>query len=72
MEGGMWDILNNWLQEATEADNSPFLVELLKVYKQLPVTVEVMKQNNAAKTIKQISKSKDESKYLRVTVPLFT
>ncbi|XP_064616876.1 serine/threonine-protein phosphatase 1 regulatory subunit 10-like [Liolophura sinensis] len=61
MEGGMWEILNNWLQEATESDNSPFLVELLKVYKQLPVTVEVMKQNNAAKTIKQISKSKDET-----------
>ena len=63
VEAGGWDVLNNWLQESKEHDNHPVMLEILKVYQALPVTVEMLKKNNAAKTIKQLGKSNDnESK----------
>ena len=55
-EGG-WDVLNDWLQLARADINDAFLRELLKVYSQIPITVNLLKQNSCAKTIKQISKS---------------
>ena len=36
------------------------LVEMLKVYQSLPVTVDILKTNNAAKTIKQLCKCDSE------------
>ena len=43
-----------------EEENYPVLVEMLKVYQSLPVTVDILKTNNAAKTIKQLCKSESE------------
>ncbi|XP_060065706.1 serine/threonine-protein phosphatase 1 regulatory subunit 10-like [Ylistrum balloti] len=57
---GGWDILNVWLEDSKNTENTPILVELLKVYQQLPITVELLKKNGAAKTIKQFRKSEDE------------
>ncbi|KAH3796853.1 hypothetical protein DPMN_150428, partial [Dreissena polymorpha] len=65
MTGGGWDALNDWLQECREEDNMPMLCEILKVYKTLPVTVEILKTNKAAKTIKQLCKQDhDDAKSL--------
>lgn len=57
IESGGWEVLNTWLQEAKNADNTPFLMEILKVYSGMPVTVSLLKKTNCAKTIKQLSKS---------------
>ncbi|XP_033732806.1 serine/threonine-protein phosphatase 1 regulatory subunit 10-like [Pecten maximus] len=57
---GGWDILNVWLEDSKNTENTPILVELLKVYQQLPITVDLLKKNGAAKTIKQLRKSEDE------------
>ncbi|CAG5120987.1 unnamed protein product, partial [Candidula unifasciata] len=60
LEVGGWDILNNWLEVAREDNNEPLLGEILEVYQTLPVTVGLLKQNSAAKTIKQLSKAEKE------------
>ncbi|KAK3087031.1 hypothetical protein FSP39_000676 [Pinctada imbricata] len=60
IEVGGWDILNAWLQDCKEQENTAVLVEMLKVYQQMPVTVELLKKNSSAKTIKSFSKSEDE------------
>ena len=57
---GGWDTLNDWLQDVKEEENYPVLTELLKVYQALPVSVDILKTNNAAKTIKQLCKSENE------------
>lgn len=56
-------MFNTWLQDAKEEENYPLIVELLKVYRLLPVTVEILKTNNAAKTIKQLVKSEREGEH---------
>ena len=65
IDDGGWDTLDAWLQDSKDGDNTPVLVEILKVYQQLPITVELLKKNSAAKTIKQFRKSEDESKNLK-------
>lgn len=62
LEVGGWDILNTWLEVARDDNNEPLLGEILEVYQSLPVTVGLLKQNSAAKTIKQLSKAEKESK----------
>ncbi|KAK2168012.1 hypothetical protein LSH36_21g02059 [Paralvinella palmiformis] len=57
---GGWDILNTWLHEAKLENNIPLLTEILKVYNQLPVNLELLKQNNCAKTIKHLTRLDDE------------
>ncbi|XP_052789006.1 serine/threonine-protein phosphatase 1 regulatory subunit 10-like [Mya arenaria] len=57
ISGGGWETLNEWLQQAKEDENNPFIIELLKVYRQLPVTVDLLKTNKAAKTIKHLCKT---------------
>lgn len=61
VSGSGWDSLNIWLQDAKAEDNVPFLTELLKVYAQLPVTVDILKRNSCAKTIKQLGKLEDDT-----------
>ncbi len=51
----------DWLKEAKSADNQAFLMEILKLYDVLPVSVDLLKKNSCAKTIKSISKSTDDS-----------
>ncbi|XP_059143512.1 serine/threonine-protein phosphatase 1 regulatory subunit 10-like isoform X2 [Physella acuta] len=60
IEVGGWNTLNNWLDSARSDGNDPFLGELLEVYLVMPVTVVILKQNSAAKTIKQLSKTENE------------
>lgn len=62
IEDGGWDVLNLWLSDFKEIDNPQLLTEILKVYKDLPVTVDLLKKNSAAKTIKQLGKSDHEGK----------
>lgn len=62
IQDGGWDTLYKWLQEARLEANTPLLLELLKLYKHLPITVTLLKQNNCAKDIRQLIKSGDESK----------
>lgn len=68
MKGG-WETIHTWLQETKKSDNHPFLVELLKLYKTLPMTVERLKENSSAKIIKTLTKSgQDEIKALATDV----
>ena len=64
IETGGWQIIYRWLDEAKGEYNIPFLLELLKVYQHLPVTIDLLKQNNCAKTIKQLGKIDDEGKQI--------
>ena len=65
IEEGGWTVLNEWLQEIknTTEENSPVLIELLKVYQVLPVSVTLLKLNSCAKTIKTLSKSEDSGRF---------
>lgn len=63
IEVGGWDVLNTWLQDCKDTENYPVLIEMLKVFQQLPVTVEQLKKNNSAKTIKAFSKCENESEF---------
>jgi len=54
-------VLHSWLLHSKNDDCRTFLIELLKLYKQLPVTVDLLRQNSCAKDIKQLSKSADAS-----------
>ena len=60
MISGGWELLNQWLVEAKEEENKAVLLEVLKVFQNLPVTVDILKKNNSAKTIKSLSKTDDE------------
>lgn len=60
IEDGGWDILNQWLTDFKEIDNTQLLTEIMKLYRELPVTVDLLKKNSAAKTIKQLGKSENE------------
>ncbi|KAK7095293.1 serine/threonine-protein phosphatase 1 regulatory subunit 10-like isoform X2 [Littorina saxatilis] len=55
-----WDMLNKWLQDAKEEDNTVFIKELLKVYKHLPVSVDDLKKDNTARFIKGLTKHSNE------------
>lgn len=60
MDSGGWTVLNSWLSKAKDSNDVLFLLELLKVYQALPVTVELLKETSCAKSIKQLSKSDDQ------------
>lgn len=60
LEYGGWDHMNQWLKEAKDEDNAPFLFDLLNVYKHMPVTVDLLKRNSCAKSIKQLVKKCDD------------
>ena len=58
---GGWSTLYEWLLRAKQEGNTPLLLELLKVYAQMPITVDLLKQNSCAKTIKQLTKGDNDS-----------
>lgn len=60
--------MNEWLHDARESENTPLLMEILRVYHTLPVTIDIMKKNDAAKTIKQLRKSEDEGKSIEILI----
>ena len=64
MESGGWEVLNKWLNEGKDDENKEFLQDLLTVYGMLPVSVETLRQNNCARTIKQIAKTAEGGRML--------
>ncbi|CDI98611.1 serine:threonine protein phosphatase 1 [Echinococcus multilocularis] len=54
-----WDILLKWLQESLKEENFSFLVELMQVYHDLPVTLEQLTRNVCPKLINSLSKKSD-------------
>lgn len=62
IEVGGWDTLNTWLDMARNENNSALLGELLEVYLRLPVTVALLKQNTAAKTIRKMHGKTEDDK----------
>lgn len=61
LESGGWSTLHTWLQQCHSEDAGAFLLELLLLYKHLPVTVELLRQNSCAKDIKQLAKTSNNS-----------
>ncbi|RUS73740.1 hypothetical protein EGW08_018501 [Elysia chlorotica] len=70
VEVGGWDTLNAWLDVARTENNSPLLGELLEVYLRIPVTVALLKQNSAAKTIKKMQGKTDNDKLKKLSTEL--
>ena len=62
--------MNDWLNKAKAEENSTFLFELLSTFQHLPVTIEILKKGNCAKTIKQLSKTDNKSMLLSYTLQL--
>ena len=42
-EGG-WDLLNLWLNDAKTNEHNPVIMELIRVFKELPVTIDILKK----------------------------
>jgi len=59
---GGWGILNKWLLEFTRSQNYPVLLELVDVLKIMPITVELLKQGNTGKLMKQMTKLENAGK----------
>ncbi|XP_033122540.1 serine/threonine-protein phosphatase 1 regulatory subunit 10-like isoform X2 [Anneissia japonica] len=57
VECGGWEMINHWLHEGLENEHNIVVIEIMKVLKHLPVTVDILKKNDTAKTIKQLSKN---------------
>lgn len=60
MSIGGWSILNKWLLEAKKNENFPVLVELLEVLRDLPVSIDTLKQGNTGKVIKHLTKLENQ------------
>ncbi len=58
-ETAAWDILLKWLQEADKEENYSFLIELMAVYRDLPVDLDQLTKNVCPKLIKSLSKKSD-------------
>ncbi|XP_053908021.1 serine/threonine-protein phosphatase 1 regulatory subunit 10 isoform X2 [Cuculus canorus] len=56
---GGYKLLNTWLTAAKASNNVAFLQQILLTLQHLPLTVDHLKQNNTAKLVKQLSKSRD-------------
>lgn len=60
MSSGGWDTLHSWLNDYKDIKESPVLVLLLHTYQRLPVSMDLLKANSAAKIIKSLRKHSDE------------
>ena len=56
LEQDGWETINSWLTFAKDADNTPFLLELLTLLDRCPVNVDRLKKTNTAKVLKVLSK----------------
>lgn len=54
-----WQIIYEWLKDAIDKDNQSFLIELIKVLRRCPITLERLKQNDTAKLLKDLTKSEN-------------
>ncbi|XP_032241917.1 serine/threonine-protein phosphatase 1 regulatory subunit 10 [Nematostella vectensis] len=53
---GGWAVLNRWLSDAKKTDNLPLVIELLQLLKDLPVSVDTLKQGNTGKLVRSLTK----------------
>lgn len=60
LNAGAWDELFFWLRESRSGANVCMLMELLQLYKMLPVNTQLLRQNSCAKEIKQLIKFPDD------------
>ncbi|XP_014673939.1 PREDICTED: serine/threonine-protein phosphatase 1 regulatory subunit 10-like isoform X1 [Priapulus caudatus] len=60
VQRGGWNVLNEWLQDFRQAENMPSMRELLRLFKDMPVSVDVLKQNNTPKIVNKLTKGDDE------------
>ncbi|XP_015903412.1 serine/threonine-protein phosphatase 1 regulatory subunit 10 isoform X2 [Parasteatoda tepidariorum] len=60
LDKGGWETINLWLQYAKTSLSHNFLLEMLKLCKQLPMTLERLKENNTAKLVKALTKHENE------------
>ncbi|GFY57056.1 hypothetical protein TNIN_465692 [Trichonephila inaurata madagascariensis] len=56
LDKGGWDTINTWLEYAKSSTSPSFLIEMLKLCKILPMTLNRLKENNTAKLIKSLTK----------------
>lgn len=64
LDKGGWETINTWLQYAKSSSSPSFLIEMLKLCKLLPMTLNRLKENNTAKLIKSLTKHENNGKYL--------
>lgn len=58
-EGG-WTLIFQWLGDAIGAGNNPFIKEVLKLLIKCPISVDRLKESNAPRTIKGLSKDSED------------
>lgn len=56
---GAWNILYDWLKDAERDKHWSVIKELLELYLELPVTIDLLKLNHTPKLIRQLSKRSD-------------
>ncbi|GFR26369.1 hypothetical protein TNCT_449722 [Trichonephila clavata] len=56
LDKGGWDTINTWLEYAKSSTSPSFLIEMLKLCKILPMTLNRLKENTTAKLIKSLTK----------------
>ncbi|CAL1269525.1 unnamed protein product [Larinioides sclopetarius] len=60
LDKGGWGTINTWLDYAKSSSSPSFLIEMLKLCKLLPMTVNRLKENNTAKLIKSLTKHEND------------
>ncbi|KFD58904.1 hypothetical protein M514_00067 [Trichuris suis] len=65
LQAGAWDLLLVWLTEGEQCQNWKFLSQLLELFIDLPVYVELLKKNSIPRIINRLSKRKDISAEVR-------
>ncbi|XP_041481488.1 serine/threonine-protein phosphatase 1 regulatory subunit 10-like [Lytechinus variegatus] len=72
ISAGGWELLNIWLQDAKMQEYNPIIMKLIEVFKELPVTIDILKKNNTAKIIKSFSKAEGEDELKAMADDLVT
>lgn len=58
-EGG-WALLFQWLGDAINTSNNPFIKELLHLLVKCPISLDRLKESNAPRTVKGLSKDSED------------
>ena len=53
---GGWDLVTGWFSDACDRENWRLLEDMLRLFKESPVTVERLKTNHCPKQVKHLSK----------------
>lgn len=66
LDKGGWDTINTWLQYAKSSPSHCVLLDMLKLCKYLPMTLNRLKENNTAKVIKSLTKHENSGKFVNL------